>query len=164
MKAPKYWTDFSQIRFFPEFLMIFHVQIYGNIRILFLDQSSFYAKHWILGLILMDSAINITGAKWQWSCGCLHRRHNSLSNYTNWKITGLKNYSYSAAVISCSLFEGEHGTSWNSALQRENPGSHRLSLTFPLQQSEQVALRHLLNEVPLVPFICVKDKITRILA
>lgn len=87
--------------------------------------------------------------------------HLELQQFENYR---LKNYSYSAAIISCSLFECEHGISWNSDLQKDNPGSDRLSLTFPLQQSEQVALRHLLNEVGLVPFICVKDKITKILA
>lgn len=94
----------------------------------------------------------------------MHRHQQFLLNYTNWKITGLKIIVTVLLSSPAVFFEREHGISWNCDLQRDNPGSDRLSLTFPLQQSEQVALRHLLNEVPLVPFICVKDKITRILA
>lgn len=84
-----------------------------------------------------------------------------LQQFENYR---LKNYSTVLPSFLAVFLNVSMEISWNSDLQRDNPGSDRLSLTFPLQQSEQVALRHLLNEVGLVPFICVKDKITKILA
>lgn len=81
----------------------------------------------------------------------------------NLELTELKNYriryySYSGHVIFCSLFECEYAISWKSDLQIDNPSSDRLPLIHPRQQSDQVLLRHLLNEAIWLPFICVKDK------
>lgn len=139
--------------------MIGHVQIYGSIvRNLSLDHSRFYAECWILGLtsLLIQLQLLPLATHIVWLCVCIYTLINlELAEFRNYR---LGDYSYSGHVIYCSVFECEYAISGESDLQIDNPSSDRLPLIHPLQQSDQVSLRHLLNEVGFLRFICEKDK------